>query len=122
MIKLVVKEANEGEFETLCTREYEPDSFTIPEPRNVVTIPDDDADEAERYYVQNIIHQLDEDQPEIQLIVESEEEVMRQMRQQRAQRMKQMQQMQGGGGGGGGNPFGGGDGGGGEGGGSPFSL
>ena len=122
MIKLVVQIANDGEFQTLCTREYDEASFVVPEPRHVLTIPDDGEDEEQRYYVENVIHDLAEEQPELRLIVKDEEEVIRQVRQQRAQ-MQQMKKLQQAAqqGGQGGNPFGGG---GGNGGGnnSPFSL
>ena len=127
MIKLVVKTPNDDdEFDTIATREYESDSFAIPEPKQLVNIPGDDSDQ--RYFVENIVHTLNEDAPELTLIVRDEEEVIREVRQQRAQmrKMKQMQQQaqQGGG-----NPFSGGGGGGGGnkggqggGGGNPFSL
>jgi hypothetical protein len=126
VIKLVVKTPNDDdEFDTIATREYEAESFAIPEPKQLVSIPGEDNDD--RYFVENIVHSLGEDTPELTLIVRDEEEVIREVRQQRAQmrKMKQMQQQaqQGGGG----NPFSGGGGGGGNqggqgGGGNPFSL
>lgn len=122
MTKLVIKEPNDGELETICTREYDADSFQVPERSAVVAIPD--GDDEERYYVENVVHRLEEDGVELHLIVRDEEEVLRQVREQRAQKRRQMQQLQQAQGGGGGNPFGGGGGGGGGngGGGSPFSL
>lgn len=120
MIKLVVKTPNEGELQTICTREYDEASFVMPEPRNVLSIPEADGEEDTRYYVENVIHRLTDEQPELQLIVRDEEEVLRQVRQQRQQQMRQMQQLQKQQGQGGGNPFSGG--GGNSGNNSPFSL
>ena len=121
MIKLVVKTPNDGELQTVCTREYDEKTFVVPEPRNVLSIPDEEGDDESRYYVENVIHRLGEDDVELQLVVRDEEDVLRDVRAKRAQQMRQMQQMQGQQGGG--NPFGGGGGGGGKGGNnSPFSL
>lgn len=119
-MKFVIKAAQEGELATIATREYEAGSFVVPEPRNVVTVNEEDEDEETRYYVQNVVHQFDEDAPEIHLVVQTEDEVMKQVRQQRAQqrKMQQMQKMAQQGGGDGNNPFSGG----GNDGGSPFSL
>jgi hypothetical protein len=112
-MKLVIKAANEGELETVATREYGTDDFVVPEPRNVVTLGATEEDEEEtRYYVQNVVHQLGEDEAELHLVVQTEEEVMAQVRKQRAQQrqMQQMQKMaqqqaQGGGQGGNDSPF-----------------
>lgn len=125
MINLVVKTpAEDGEsFETVCERSYDESSFVVPEPKQLLSIPGDDGEDA-RYFVENIIHDFQEDQPSLQLIVRTEEEVINEIRQQRAQRRK-MQQIQQQAGQGGGNPFGGGGnkGGGNKGGGgSPFTL
>jgi hypothetical protein len=120
VIKLVVKTPADGQLETICTREYDPEGFVVPEPRNVVAIPGDDGEEATRYYVENVIHLLEDDQPQLELVVQDEEAVLEQMRQQRAQKMRQMQQMQQAARGQGGkNPFGGGGDGGNN---SPFSI
>jgi hypothetical protein len=123
VIKLVIKTPNDGELETIATREYDESKFMMPEPKNVVSIPSDDGEEDTRYYVENVIHRLADDQPELQLVVRDEETVLRQVREQRQQQMRQMQQMQqmkqGQGQKGGGNPFSGGGNGGND---SPFSL
>jgi DNA segregation ATPase FtsK/SpoIIIE-like protein len=121
VIKLVVKTPNEGELETICTREYDEANFMMPEPKNVVSIPSEDGEEDTRYYVENVIHRLADDQPELQLVVRDEETVLRQVREQRQQQMRQMQQMQQAQGQGkqGGNPFSGGGNSGGD---SPFSI
>lgn len=123
MIKLVVQEVNDGDFETIASREYDEANFVMPEAKQLVTLPADGEEEETRYYVQNVIHALGEEQPELRLIVQDEEEVIKQVRAQRAQ-MRQMQQLQQAAQGGGGNPFGGGGNKGGNqgGGGSPFSL
>lgn len=93
-MKLLIKAANEGELETVATREYETGDFVVPEPRNVITLgAAEDEEEEERYYVQNVVHQLGEDEAELHLVVQTEEEVMAQVRKQRAQQ-RQMQQMQ----------------------------
>jgi hypothetical protein len=92
----------------------------MPEPRNVLSIPNEEGEDETRYYVENVIHHLADDQPELQLVVRDEEEVLRQVRQQRQQQMRQMQQLQQSQGGqGGGNPF---SKGGNSGNNSPFSL
>lgn len=117
MIKLVVKTPNDGELQTICTREYNEESFVMPEPRNVLSIPNEEDEENTRYYVENVIHHLGDDQPELQLVVRDEEDVLREVRQKRQAQMRQMQQLQQQQGQGGGNPFsgkGGND--------SPFSI
>lgn len=120
MIKLVVKTPNDGELETVCTREYDAENFITPEPRNVLAIPGADGEEDTRYYVENVIHRLGDEQPELQLVVRDEETVIQQVREQRAQKMRQMQQMQQAQQGGG-NPFSGGNSGN-SGNNSPFSI
>lgn len=120
MIKLTVKTMQDDQFETICTREYDAESFVMPASRQVLTFPEEGEDS--RYYVENVIHHLGEEQPEIQLIVRDEEELIADVRRKRQQKMRQFQQQMAasqGQQGGGGNPFGGG---GGQGGGSPFSL
>lgn len=119
MIKLVVKTPNDGELQTICTREYNEESFVMPEPRNVVSIPNDGDEDNTRYYVENVIHHLADEQPELQLVVRDEEDVLREMRQKRQAQIRQMQQLQQQSKGqGGGNPFGGGN----SGNNSPFSI
>ncbi len=127
VIRFEVLEASEdGDFESLGEFEYDSDNFVIPEPKQLLILPDDDGEET-RYFVENVAQRLEDDNAQLEIYVRNEEEVLREARQRQRQQMRQMQQLQqsnqGGGGGGGGNPFGGG--GGGQGGGgdnSPFSL
>jgi hypothetical protein len=102
VIKLVVKTQGEGQFDTIATREYDEAQFTVPEPRNVLTIPDVDGEEDTFWIVQNVIHHLGPDQPEVHLVVQDQEAMIREMREQRA-RMAQLQQLAGAAGGGGAN-------------------
>lgn len=94
MIKLVVKTQGEGQFETIATREYDESQFTVPEPRNVLTFPETDDGEQTFWIVQNVIHHLDPEQPELHLVVQDQETMIREMREQRA-RMAQLQQIAG---------------------------
>ena len=118
MPKFLVEHANdEGEFETICEREYD-SNVAIPEQGQILEIPEDTDEEGEpvTYFVENVGQRLEEDGPVYKLIVRNEEEVRQQIRERRKQemrRMQKMQQQQGGGGGGGGQ---------GQGGGSPFTL
>jgi hypothetical protein len=116
MTKFIVKHAtDEGEFETICEREYS-DDVRIPEQGQLLEIPgeEDDEDEFVEYFVENVGQRMHEEAPDYLVVVRDAEQVRRQIKQRRRkemQRMKQMQQQQRGGGGGGG-----------QGGGSPFSL
>lgn len=123
MPKFIVQhETEEGEFDTLCEREYG-DAVPVPEKGDILEIPDRTNDEGEMitYFVENLGHRLEDDDPTHILYVRDEEQVRQQIRERRKQEMRRMQKMQqqqqmGGGGGQGGG------GGGGQGGGSPFTL
>lgn len=95
-MKLLVKTQSEGELKTIAERDYESTDFQMPEPRSVLTIPELDDDEGAVFWiVQNVIHHLGADQPEVHLVVQDQEEMIRDMREQRA-RMAQLQQLAGG--------------------------
>jgi len=121
MPKFIVQhEQDEGEFDTLCEREYG-DSVPVPEKGDILEIPEQTGDDGEpvTYFVENLGHRLEDDGPVHILYVRDEEQVRQQIRERRKQEMRRMQKMQqqqqqmGGGGGGGGQ---------GSGGGSPFTL
>ena len=94
-MKLLVQTQTNGALETIATREYDAAGFHVPEPRSVLTIPElDEGEETNFWIVQNVIHHLGEESAEIHLVVQDQEEMIREMREQRA-RMAQLQQLAG---------------------------
>lgn len=117
MPKFIVQHANEeGEFETICERDYD-SNVTVPEAGQILEIPEETDDEGEpiTYFIENLGQRLEEGEPVYMMIVRDEEEVRRQIRERRKQEMRRMQKMQQQGGGQMGGQ-------GGQGGGSPFTL
>ena len=113
MTKFIVKHAtDEGEFETICEREYS-DNVRIPEQGQLLEIPGEEDDEEEfvEYFVENVGQRMNEEEPDYLVVVRDAEQVRRQIKQRRRKEMQRMQQMQkqqqqrGGGNSGGGSPF-----------------